>query len=104
MEFVAMMYGCAGSECYTEDIGCKAIFYQSNMLPFFYSIVFLTKCRYCHKTDGFSSRYLNNVGRTDSVLALLVISRDPTPTLAAEAALAMVDTEVGLDYWLPHVL
>ena len=26
-------------------------------------------------------RYLNNVGRTDSVLALLMISRDPTPTL-----------------------
>ena len=50
-------------------------------------------------------RYLNNVGRTDSVLALLVISRDPTPhTVAAEAALAMVNTEVGLDYWLPHVL
>ena len=49
-------------------------------------------------------RYLNNVGRTDSVLALLVISRDPTPTLAAEVALAMVNTEVGLDYWLPHVL
>ena len=31
---------------------------------------------------------------------LLQISRDPTPCMA-EAALSMVNTEVGLDYWLP---
>ena len=45
-------------------------------------------------------RYLNYEGRTDSALTLLQISRDPTPCMA-EAALAMVNTEVGLYYWLP---
>ena len=52
------------------------------------------------ETNKFLSRYLNNVGRTDSLLTLPLISRDPTPC-KAETALAMVNLEVGLDYWLP---
>ena len=48
----------------------------------------------------FQPRYLNYVGRTDSALTLPLISRDPTPCMA-ETAMAMVNLEVGLDYWLP---
>ena len=48
----------------------------------------------------FLSRYLNYEGQTDSALTLPQISRDPTPCMA-ETALAMVNLEVVLDYWLP---